>query len=119
MGLVQALHFCALSHIVNHWQDVTTTEQLNQVVHKTLLQLKLNGWTILTVGTRDSTKLMYMYLHICTCAYINVSTYVPISVEFKRGQRNLARYSETGGGRQGGNCQLKRGGGGKVGGIVN
>ena len=56
MGLVEALHFCTLSHIVNHWQDVTTTEQLNQVIHKALLQLKLNGWTTLTVETLDSTN---------------------------------------------------------------
>lgn len=41
--LIEALHLSALCDVVHHREDMATAQQMDKVVHKTLLQLKLRG----------------------------------------------------------------------------
>ena len=43
VSLIEAFHLRALCYIVHHWQDMATAQQMDEVIHKTLLQLKLEG----------------------------------------------------------------------------
>ena len=37
VGVVQRSHLHAVTDVVHHWQDVTTAQQVNHVLHQTLL----------------------------------------------------------------------------------